>query len=236
MKIVIISDIHGNDDALRALPEGYDELWVLGDLVNYGPEPGEVVTEIMDKAAVVVRGNRDDAVVSTAAAPWKNRWRVTAEASKQFTAHVLSKQQKAYIRSLPLHNRVERKGTFFFLVHATPSDPLYGHHSTESDEWAREVKSAAAQVLLVGHSHVPFTRVVDRTLVLNPGASASLAMAIFELPMPCSKTANFHLELTPILFRKPSVRSGLCRFRRRWRKTWSLSFKLLESDDLTGSV
>ena len=39
MKMVIISDIHGNHDALRALPEEYDELWVLGDLVNYGPSP-----------------------------------------------------------------------------------------------------------------------------------------------------------------------------------------------------
>jgi predicted phosphodiesterase len=36
MKIVIISDIHGNYDALRVLPEEYDELWVLGDLLNYG--------------------------------------------------------------------------------------------------------------------------------------------------------------------------------------------------------
>ncbi len=39
MKIVVISDIHGNLDALSALLETYDELRVLGDLVNYGPEP-----------------------------------------------------------------------------------------------------------------------------------------------------------------------------------------------------
>jgi hypothetical protein len=35
----IITDLHGNCEALRCLPEAYDELWVLGDLVNYGPEP-----------------------------------------------------------------------------------------------------------------------------------------------------------------------------------------------------
>lgn len=38
-KLLIISDIHGNLDALDALSESYDELWVLGDLVNYGPQP-----------------------------------------------------------------------------------------------------------------------------------------------------------------------------------------------------
>ena len=42
MKIAIISDIHGNYEALRSFPETYDELWVLGDLVNFGPQPGEV--------------------------------------------------------------------------------------------------------------------------------------------------------------------------------------------------
>jgi putative phosphoesterase len=170
MKLVVISDIHGNYDALRALPEEYDELWVLGDLLNYGPEPREVVTEIMDKATVVLRGNHDDAVVSTEAAPWKNRWRVTAEATRQFTASVLPDHHKAFIRGLPLHRRVEREGTSFFLTHATPTDPLYGHHSVESDEWESEVKIAAAKVLLVGHSHIPFMRVVDRTVVLNPGS------------------------------------------------------------------
>jgi predicted phosphodiesterase len=39
MKILMISDIHGNYDALSAFQETYDELWVLGDLVDYGPEP-----------------------------------------------------------------------------------------------------------------------------------------------------------------------------------------------------
>jgi hypothetical protein len=59
MKIAIISDIHGNFDALSALPESYDELWVLGDLVNYGPEPGAVIDHIKSNAAVIVRGNHD---------------------------------------------------------------------------------------------------------------------------------------------------------------------------------
>jgi len=43
MKIVVISDLHSNFYALSALPELGDELWVLGDLVDYGPMPEEVV-------------------------------------------------------------------------------------------------------------------------------------------------------------------------------------------------
>ena len=49
MKIVIVSDIHGNFEALSALREIYDELWVLGDLVNYGPEPAAVIEPVNSK-------------------------------------------------------------------------------------------------------------------------------------------------------------------------------------------
>lgn len=53
MKIVIISDVHGNFDALSALQEDYDQLWVLGDLVNYGPQPAEVIRFIRSRATHV---------------------------------------------------------------------------------------------------------------------------------------------------------------------------------------
>jgi len=43
MKIAIVSDIHANIEALSSIPERYDELWVLGDLVAYGPSPKEVI-------------------------------------------------------------------------------------------------------------------------------------------------------------------------------------------------
>ena len=52
MRILIISDIHGNFDALAALQETYDEVWVLGDLVNYGPDPAAVIDFVRSKAAV----------------------------------------------------------------------------------------------------------------------------------------------------------------------------------------
>jgi len=46
VKLLILSDIHGNLDALHAIRESYDELWVLGDIVNYGPEPREALEAV----------------------------------------------------------------------------------------------------------------------------------------------------------------------------------------------
>jgi hypothetical protein len=42
MRVAIISDVHANLEALQAMPYDSGELWVLGDLVNYGPNPNEV--------------------------------------------------------------------------------------------------------------------------------------------------------------------------------------------------
>lgn len=49
MKVVIISDLHANMEALDALPRDFDELWVLGDLVNYGPDPAKCVEFIRNE-------------------------------------------------------------------------------------------------------------------------------------------------------------------------------------------
>lgn len=170
MKIVIVGDIHGNFDALRALPEEYDELWVLGDLVNYGPEPGRVVEAVMASAAVVVRGNHDHAVAHDDDSRWSPRYRAVAEATRRHTSSVLNGAQKAFLRDLPLQARVERDGTAFHLAHATPSDPLYGRCPPEAEGWVGEVEALSADVLLVGHTHVPFLRRIGDMVLLNPGS------------------------------------------------------------------
>ena len=54
VKLLILSDIHGNLDALHAIRNSYDELWVLGDIVNYGPEPREALEAVRATASIVV--------------------------------------------------------------------------------------------------------------------------------------------------------------------------------------
>jgi protein phosphatase len=55
MRIAIISDLHGNLEALESFPEAYDELWVLGDLVNYGANPHEVIQFLANRARLHLR-------------------------------------------------------------------------------------------------------------------------------------------------------------------------------------
>jgi len=171
MKIVIISDIHGNYEALSALPEKhYDELWVLGDLVNYGPQPGEVIAWMRTGAAAVVRGNHDHAVGFDTDPRCSARFREMARCMQEFTVGELKWQDRLYLRRLPLSLNLRRGKTRFCLCHATPSDPLYPYYSADADRWIIECTHLEADVLLVGHTHIPFVRKVEKCLVVNPGS------------------------------------------------------------------
>lgn len=101
---------------------------------------------------------------------WSPRYRPIAEATRRYTSSVLSDAQKTYLRGLPLQAQAERDGLRFHLTHAMPSDPLYGRHPKEAEGWAAELKALPADVLLVGHTHVPFLRKIGTKVVLNPGS------------------------------------------------------------------
>lgn len=170
MKVVIISDLHANYDALSALPEGYDQLWVLGDLVNYGPEPAEVVDFVRSQAAVVIRGNHDNAVGCNEDPRCTPRYHEMAEQTRRFSLSVLTDQQKDYLGNLPLKEEITLGATRFYLCHAMPSNPLYGYCPEDSPKWADELKAFQADILLVGHTHTPFIRRINHQIVVNPGS------------------------------------------------------------------
>ena len=170
MTIVVISDIHANLEALTALPESEDELWVLGDLVDYGPNPREVVAILRSRADVVVRGNHDQAVGFEDDPRCNPRYRKMALETRDFSTRSITGDLARFLQQLPLHKLVGRDGKKFYLCHAKPSDPLYGYCAENSDQWAHEVEGVGVDYLLVGHTHTPFIREVGSTTVVNPGS------------------------------------------------------------------
>ncbi len=170
MKIAILSDIHGNLEALRSVAESWDELWVLGDLVNYGPDPCAVVDFVRTNANVVVRGNHDHAIGAGADPRCSSAFREMAQAMKAYTESVLTDEQKAYLRQLPLTAQREAGGQRFVLCHAAPSDPLFRYGPADPAFWTPEAAEVNADVLLVGHTHLPFILDLGARRVVNPGS------------------------------------------------------------------
>ncbi len=197
MKIVIISDIHGNQETLDTIPELWDELWVLGDLVNYGPNPSEVIEFVRQNATVVVRGNHDNAIGYGVDPQCSAPFRDMARAMQAYTDSVLSDSQKAYLRGLPVTARRTVDNQRVFLCHAVPSGPLFRYLPPRSPEWTLETAQADADVLLVGHTHLPFQETVGGCQIVNPGSTGQPKHGAPEACYAVWEDGRFLLKSSP---------------------------------------
>ena len=192
MKIAIISDIHANDAALRAFPECFDELWVIGDLVNFGPHPGEIVDWVRKHAYCVVRGNHDHAVAYGADSRCISAYQEMAAETGQYSGSVLREEQEEYLRLLLLTVDRTIAGTRFHLCNATPSDPLFRY--LEESAWASEVISTHATILIVAHTHEPLLRRFGNVSLVNPGSLAGLRITRLQASYAIWEDGQLHLK------------------------------------------
>lgn len=172
MRIAILSDIHGNLEALEAFESSvgpYDELWVLGDIVNYGPQPSEAIAFVRRHASIVISGNHDYAVGTGSDPRCSPAFREMARTMQQYTESVLTDAERAWLRALPKSARREVDGKRFLLCHATPSD-MFRYGPAEVEFWTPEAVAADADILLVGHTHLPFILEIGARSIVNPGS------------------------------------------------------------------
>jgi protein phosphatase len=98
------------------------------------------------------------------------------------TQEVCTQEDLSYLRSLPTQWETALDSTRFYLVHAMPTDPLYGYCPEGSERWIDEVARIDSDVLLVGHTHTPFIRTIGQTTIVNPG---SLGQPKTGRPLAC---------------------------------------------------
>ena len=153
MRCAILADIHGNLDAFEAVMRdiadrgGVDELWCLGDVVGYGPEPSACIALLRRHPHICVAGNHDWAAAGKLDTEDFNP--AAAEAC-QWTAGQLSADDVAYLRNLPL---TATSGDFT-IAHGSPQDPLF-EYVTSPRRAAANLQFFGTRYCLVGHSHVP---------------------------------------------------------------------------------
>ncbi len=152
MRYAILSDIHGNREALEAIlrdaaQQRPDAYVCLGDVVGYGPEPNECVARVRSLGGTVLAGNHDLAAVGALDI---DTFSPLARAAIEWTVHVLSDEARQWLSELPL--RFESPA--FLAVHGSPRDPV--------EEYILDLPTALAvfsahafAVCLVGHSHIP---------------------------------------------------------------------------------
>jgi predicted phosphodiesterase len=174
MRLAVLSDIHANLAALQAvrddLPE-VDEVWVLGDIVGYGPQPNEVIAALQELGARSVMGNHDGAAIGTVDVSWFNP---DAARAIGWTSQAIDENARAYLGSLP---EVRREGELT-AVHGSPRDPTW-EYITGPDVASANLASFDTRICLHGHTHVPIVFRADEGSVemvsATPGAPITIS-------------------------------------------------------------
>jgi predicted phosphodiesterase len=150
MRIAVLSDIHSNLAALEAVREdlpSVEEIWVLGDIVGYGPQPNEVVRTLQALGARSVLGNHDGAAIGIVDA---NDFNPDARTAVEWTATQLDENARTYLATLP---QVRVSGDLT-AVHGSPREPIWEYISSPAVA-AANLGSFETWLCLFGHTHLP---------------------------------------------------------------------------------
>lgn len=179
-RIAIFSDLHGNSAATEAVLAAIDEeqpdaVYNLGDLVGYGPEPNETIALIRERGIPTIMGNYDDGVGfdrDNCGCAYKDKdEEARGQQSLRWTREVTTPENKAYLRTLLPEIRFDAEGTRFRLVHGSPrrmNEYLFADRDQRSLE--RIARAADCNVLLFGHTHIPWVKEIAGVLFINDGS------------------------------------------------------------------
>ena len=181
MPILLISDVHANLAALEAVIKDaghFDQIWCLGDVVGYGPEPNECISRLREFDLICLAGNHDLAVLGKTAL-----WEFTETAREVifWTRHWLTISNRDWLSSLPATPLAVGHG--ITLVHASPRDPVWEY--MVSRETARDnLAFIETPICLYGHSHIPimFRKPWDGLKVLEESlrVNASIRLTTYD--------------------------------------------------------
>jgi predicted phosphodiesterase len=188
MRIALISDVHANLPALRAVLDdigrrGVDAIYHLGDLVGYAPWPDETVAAIRDAGIAGIAGNYDSTVATGYAhcgCRYEDpRQEALAHESYAWTRARCSEATVRALAALPFRLDVRplgghRAGPRVVLVHGTPSPNTLYWTEDRPDAFCLKMAAhaglQAGDVLAFGHTHLPWTREVDGIRFVNTGS------------------------------------------------------------------
>ena len=195
MRALILSDVHGNLEALEAVlaaAGAYDALWNLGDTVGYGGSPNQVVERIRPLSTLVVRGNHDRVCCGLTS---PGAFNPVARTAALWTHDVLNEGNLEWLRALP-QGPLPVEGWNATCAHGSP---LHEDHyiMTLRDAWA-PLQQMETPVTFFGHTHVQggFAQQGQEWHDLRPGAAGGGTLPGFNQVSP-DRAGSWTLKLEP---------------------------------------
>jgi putative phosphoesterase len=184
MRILLLADVHANWEALLALQHAEprpDSVLFVGDAVGYGPDPANCTRWLLANTAAAVRGNHDQAVLLSSerreargdSSGFPPELEDAARETIVYASTTLAPEDIEGIQTWPLIANLTLGGARFCLLHGTPADPLNGwlNAATCPKATLRQLfESIPADVIVLGHTHLPALRRFNGKLIVNPGS------------------------------------------------------------------
>ncbi|KAA0988825.1 metallophosphoesterase family protein [Dyadobacter aurulentus] len=174
MRIALFSDIHANLPALEAFfndveSRDTDAIYCLGDLVGYNIWPNEVIDQIRKRGIPAIAGNYDFGIGRSSddcgCAYKTDDEKENGKVSIAYTNEIIKDGQRAYLRALPAHIRLDFQGhdrpLSVLLVHGSPRRVNeYLFEDRDENSMLRIMEQAGTDVMLFGHTHKPYHRIL----------------------------------------------------------------------------
>ena len=174
MRVAVVSDIHGNLQALEAVlgsidQDAPDAIWCLGDLVGYGPRPNRCCALVAERADVCLIGNHDLAALGRLDL---EIFSPDAALTAEWTARELEPERRAFLEGL--EPKGEREGVGLF--HASPRDPVWEYVLSPGIAYAG-LAATPQDIVLVGHSHVALAFRLSTTTLATAAEGTEVELA-----------------------------------------------------------
>ena len=159
MTTALISDIHGNLEALDAVLAEIQarrprRVLCLGDVVGYGASPNECLAKVRKHCELVLLGNHDAAA---SGGPEAARFNIYARVAAEWTAKTLTRENREYLQRLPV---TSSQGSFY-LVHASPACPRDWEYLLDRFDAEPQFHYFTEPICFIGHTHQPAVYMAD---------------------------------------------------------------------------
>ena len=199
MKVAVISDIHGNYQALESVildiaKEKCDKIWCLGDLAMAGPQPRMVLSYIMEHGYdwTIIQGNTDKLIEDFSLDIYnKLQQKMPVMANALLDDNdIIEQDKKDFLKSLPVRKEMMVEGVSVLLVHGSPrrmnEDILPNMKLSQVQEI---IEGEIADLILCGHTHVPCGyQTLTKQTVVNVG---SVGRPMTGVPKACYAIIEF---------------------------------------------
>lgn len=186
MRIAIISDIHANLPALKAVLEDIslfnpDQIYCLGDLTDAAPWHNEVIELIQERNIPSIMGNHDERIAFDHPIHPLQKHSLAEQQARlaaiEYTKKDITPANKAFLSGLPASLKIEMDGIRILLVHGSPSsNEEYVYEDAEESRISQMFEEEQVDVIISGHTHLSYLRYLSGTtdqqpkLMINAGS------------------------------------------------------------------